>query len=307
MRTFTILLLIASGLSWAEEPSAFGAGNLDSDTPYGLTKTEQHIFENRQTIQKTKEESFQLKTEIESLKQAFEGFRGVADGELSKLRKQMGENRETSRFVDDLNRSLAIQKQDQNASFVSLRDTIEQNSKIQNENIEKLQQAMEKIGKLVDTINEAYVSREEFNRFKQEVLGIIKRSAAGSDVEMSGEENALMFQKAHESFQDKRYADAKTRFETTLENHYKPANSSFHLGEIAYFEKRFEEAVYYFKQSASLYDKADYMPTLLLHSADSFVELNDKGNAKLFYQKLIEDYPDTKEASQATKALESIS
>lgn len=40
-----------ASLLYAYEPSVYGAGNIDSATPYGLTKTEQAVLENKKTLQ----------------------------------------------------------------------------------------------------------------------------------------------------------------------------------------------------------------------------------------------------------------
>jgi TolA-binding protein len=52
-----------------------------------------------------------------------------------------------------------------------------------------------------------------------------------------------------------------------------------------------------------LYDKAKYLPKLLLHSAISFKKIGDNENAKNFYNTLIEIYPKTKEAKEALRKL----
>ncbi|MCK4441943.1 MAG: hypothetical protein KAU90_08035, partial [Sulfurovaceae bacterium] len=49
-----ICYIFLSSLSYANEPSVYGAGNIDSDNPYGLTKTEQNVLVNRRTIQNLK-------------------------------------------------------------------------------------------------------------------------------------------------------------------------------------------------------------------------------------------------------------
>jgi hypothetical protein len=55
MRLALLTLLSAAALG-AAEPSAFGAGNLDSPAPYGLTPSEKHILKNKEmldTVKKT--------------------------------------------------------------------------------------------------------------------------------------------------------------------------------------------------------------------------------------------------------------
>lgn len=96
---------------------------------------------------------------------------------------------------------------------------------------------------------------------------------------------------------------AKTGFEESVKNNYKPAASSFYLGQIAYRQKKYDEAVRYYKQSAGLYDRADYMPELLLNLARSLDKAGDKKNSTIFLKSLMESYPDSKEAGEARKIL----
>ncbi len=47
-KTFAFLLL--STIAISEEISVFGAGNLDSNKPYGLTTTEKYILKNKNDL-----------------------------------------------------------------------------------------------------------------------------------------------------------------------------------------------------------------------------------------------------------------
>ena len=88
-----------------------------------------------------------------------------------------------------------------------------------------------------------------------------------------------------------------------LKSNYRPAESNYLLGEISYYRKKYKDAISYFKTSAILYDKAKYMPKLLLHSAISFEKTNDLSNATSFYNTIIDVYPASNEAKSASKNL----
>ncbi|NWF67125.1 MAG: tetratricopeptide repeat protein, partial [Campylobacterales bacterium] len=89
-------------------------------------------------------------------------------------------------------------------------------------------------------------------------------------------------------------------------NNYKPATANYYLGEIAYYQKKYDLAITHFKKSASLHDKASYMPTLLLHTAISFEKTKNNNSAKQFYDVIISNYPDSDAAKIARKNLQSI-
>jgi len=53
MKRLLPILLTGAALFAAppQEPSAFGAGNLDNPNPYGLSDDEKHILQNKQAIE----------------------------------------------------------------------------------------------------------------------------------------------------------------------------------------------------------------------------------------------------------------
>ncbi len=120
---------------------------------------------------------------------------------------------------------------------------------------------------------------------------------------LSGKTNSTLYSEGVRLFQKKKYSDARKRFTITQRKNYKPAASNYYLGEIAYYTKKYSDAIFYFKKSAGLYDQASYIDTLLLHTAISLEKTGDKSQAKMFYQTIIEDYPEKKSAKIAKKKL----
>jgi len=96
-----------------------------------------------------------------------------------------------------------------------------------------------------------------------------------------------------------KYSEAKERFEITESKKYKPAASNYYLGEISYYTKEYNDAIFFFKKSAGLYDQASYMDILLLHTAISLERVGEQAEAKLFYETIIESYPQKSSASIA--------
>lgn len=120
---------------------------------------------------------------------------------------------------------------------------------------------------------------------------------------LEGKELFAVFNEAQEFFNNKDYDKAKVYLEYTVEKKHKPARGNYLLGEIAYQQKRYEDAIYYYKVSATLYDKADYMPNLLLNSANSFLALKDRENANRFLEALVALYPNSSATKKAKKLL----
>jgi len=100
-----------------------------------------------------------------------------------------------------------------------------------------------------------------------------------------------------------KYDDAKKKFEVTDKKNYKRASSNYYLGEIAYYKKEYNSAISHFKKSVEIYDKASYNDKLLLHTAISLEKINDTAQAKLFYEMIIDSYPNKSSAIVAKENL----
>lgn len=105
------------------------------------------------------------------------------------------------------------------------------------------------------------------------------------------EARSLTYRKSHDA--------ARARFKHLISINCRAAEANYMLGNIAYETNKYNDAIYFYKQSTFLDDGAAYMPRLLLNSANSFRVLRDLKNAKAFYNSLIELYPDTPESKEA--------
>jgi len=168
---------------------------------------------------------------------------------------------------------------------------------------------IKELGTMIDKINETYVSKEELQQVLKGKKTVTapkhkktKSTSAVSD-SLSGTPTAKLYSEGVRLFVKQRYADAEKRFIITDKKGYKPAASNYYLGEIAYYTKKYEDAIFYYKKSASLYDQASYMDVLLLHTAISLDKTGDKAQARSFYKNIIENYPDRKSAKIAKQKL----
>lgn len=163
---------------------------------------------------------------------------------------------------------------------------------------------LKKLAVMIDEINANYVSKEELAQAlanKSRVKAANKKKAS-----LQGTSNAKLYSEGVRYFVKKRYDEAQKRFTITDTKSYKPAASNYYLGEIAYYTKKYEDAIFYFKKSAGIYDKASYIDTLLLHTAVSLEKTGDKGQAKAFYENIIENYTGKKTAKIAKERLKKL-
>lgn len=290
------------------EPSAFGAGNLDNPTPYGLTSSEKVILENKKNLHKFTVKTNNQADEVESLRGRIDGLQTIIESlstashenklDIKSFNQKSGD---TIKATGEFNKRLAV-------SIKSNNDLILVNTK----DIQKINLVILEMSKLIDVINSKYVSKNEFdllvsdvNKFKDLVVEELKKN---TKVKNSNKESSLDNMTNDEianeakSFYDKKfYTKSIEYYNHLIKKNYKPAYSHYMVGEMNYYRKNYADAIAYFKKSASLYSKASYMPYLMLHTAISMDKSGDVENAKKFYNAVILKYPDSSQAEAAKK------
>ena len=166
---------------------------------------------------------------------------------------------------------------------------------------------LQKLAIMIDEINENYVSKKELQSLLNQHTPQKKTtSKKAKKTSFKGKDNATLYSEGVRHFGKKRYDEAQKRFIVTDKKGYKPAASNYYLGEIAYYTKKYEDAIFHFKKSAGLYDQASYIDTLLFHTAVSLEKSGDKEQAKMFYENIIENYPTKKTAKIAKQRLKKL-
>jgi len=176
---------------------------------------------------------------------------------------------------------------------------------------------IKELGLMIDKINESYVSKEELQTLlKGKKIPSSKVTPSKKVVKQEEPRKAneaftrkptsKIYSEGVRLFVKQRYDEAAKRFTITDTKGYKPAASNYYLGEVAYYTKKYEDAIFYFKKSAGLYDQASYIDVLLLHTAISLEKTGDKSQAKSFYKNIIDNYPNKKSARIAKKNLKEL-
>jgi len=125
--TLSIISINTTTLASEYEPSAYGAGDLDSSSPYGLTPTEKNVLNNRREIQ-------ELKNRVEEQQHRIEGLITIIEG---------------------LNREVLSLKE-------RLKNTQERLEKLQESNqTANIEAKIEKLTQVVEEINNNYVTYED--------------------------------------------------------------------------------------------------------------------------------------------------
>jgi TolA-binding protein len=256
-----------SSLLSAYEPSVYGAGDIDSATPYGLTQTEQAVLDNKKILQSLYNKMTKQQRKIDGLTTIING----QNREILDLKEQ----------VVVLEKRPIPVPEDKNQTYSLLLE----------------------LGKMIDNINNTYVSRDELEKILagSRPMANDSGSSLGSPVVNNTTESnsADTYIKGVQLFAQRSYNAAKEHFQQALSEDYKPASSNYYLGEVSYYTHNYKDAVAYYKQSASLYDQASYMGVLYLHTAISLDKSGEKEQAKAFYQHVVDNYPNEKVASIA--------
>lgn len=261
---------------YAYEPSVYGAGDINSASPYGLTKTEQAVLENKKTLQMLYNRMTEQQRKIDGLTTVIEG-----------------QNREIVELKEGLEvqqRNASRSKKDDNSTYKMLLE----------------------LGKSIDSINNTYVKRDDLQNM---LAGSTSMSSNSINSNTSTVDSSMMngivenapitsssadsYRKGVQLFSTRSYGAAKGYFEQAVAENYKTAAAYYYLGEIAYYTHHHKDAISYYKQSSGLYDQASYMDVLFLHSAIALDKTGEKEQAKAFYQHVIDTYPNKKSASIA--------
>ena len=284
-----LIFLLFFGLLYGEV-DPFKAGDLNSPSPYGLTSIEKEILKNKKEIKKNTLLIKDFKKDIEKLnskitKKFIEYDDRVSDLHtkymaFDSLIKELGT---TKLKIDNLNKKL---------KDINLTNLINEITILKKENA-GLKKAFEEFVK---------IQNQNINTLNNSIKIILKELKPKKPLNLK---EAIKKAKAY--FFGNQLDKARELFLYTLENGYLPATSSYYLGEIAFKQKNYKEAIFYYKKSITLYSKkTSFTAKLLYHTGTSFLKLNQKEKAKLTFQKLINDFPGSNFAKLAKKELEKL-
>lgn len=139
--------------------------------------------------------------------------------------------------------------------------------------------------------------------FQSELSRALSKVAPGLEKERTA------FQKGLDFVQTGQYTQAAAAFQQFLKQYPKSpqtAEALFWIGECRYASRNFQEAIKDYQKMVERFPKAALTPMAILKQGDSFLNLAMKEEAKIFWNKLIREYPSSTEAQQARNKLESL-
>lgn len=305
IRNTITYLTLGTSVLFSAEVSVFGAGDLNSQNPYGLSQSEKKILETKQKVETVDTSVRVVKNDLQTINERLQGLESIFEGEGNKINN-----------ISFSLKNIEAQSSKNQQDVESLKTVVNQLLAMQEENLKniaELKKAMTEIAKQTDIINKNYLSRNEFEKNMQQVGSAqsVKSTSNQAETKSITSDNTVfdkkpkneLFDEGKAFFDKKNFNQALPIFEYLVSANYKPAESNYILGQMWFVRKEYEKAISYFKTSALLHDKGYWMPQLLLNSAISFKNLKDVDNASKFFNTLIQAYPDTKEATEAKKII----
>ena len=277
---FLPLMLLASDIN------PFGAGNINSNNPYGLTPMEKAVVNNKKAISKLEYETEQMNSSLNTLKLRMNSYDEVINTKLASFNTILNElNKTKSDYF-----TLKTKINDINETVNNLQNKI---NSMENE-ITAIKQTLKVI---IDTQNKnmIYIKNSITDIYSQ--LKNMKKPLPVKEA----------FNKGRTLFFSGKLDKAKEYFLYSLSKNYLPATSSYYLGEIAYKKHNYKKALGYYKKSIKFYPKkTSFTARLLYHTAVSFEKLGDKKTAELTLQKVMSDFSNSKYADLAKKELKKL-
>lgn len=295
----------------AKEISAFGAGDISSESPYGLTKSEKSTLKNLKKIESISREINSVRSLQDDMNQRLEGIESVYESDsknIYKTKKNL-KNIQDKMKLDFSNFSKQIIENEQRIS--SLEVKLSELISLQKNNNKFVEDKLIELATVINKINSTYINEKQFDELVQFInkkKKINKKNNSSSkSVDNAYKKSNKDLMAYAKSLYDKNYiTKSLPYFKRLIDKKYKPAENNYYVGKIYFYKKKYKDAIHYFKTSMMLYDQAIWIPELLLLSAISFEKTGDKENAVNFYSTLVDAYPETKEAKEASKKLDKL-
>lgn len=278
----------------AQEVSVFGAGNIASENPYGLTENEQVLLSNKKRVD-------EVESKLNSYSEDMIGVKSVVEGTNSQIAKL--ESRVSDLEIRTIGKvSKLANKQ---TSVVTEQDILDLRNDIADlkRQVEIINQKLEINVKKNSEVVVATKPKKEFIK-KQEALPQPSKLET-KETQTKNTNKVVAFDDmkpseiekiAHRLFNENKYIESKIHYEYLASKKYNLAKTNFMLGEIAFNQKSYANAIKNYQESIKNDDKADYMPKLLLNAGISLEKIGDKNNADKFFKVLKSQFPNSPQA-----------
>lgn len=300
---FSALPALAFFCALVAEPSAF-------ELQSGATKKE---LKNLQTTNKNLENiAIDYNTRIQTLEQSQEGLQSVIEGQSLRIKNLLdlanGQEMRIKTLESNLD-SASVTISELQAQVKSLTTKLNEmsalNAKANSEILKKLES--------IDSTAQSKASQQKAGQPKADEAKVADGKSGEPSTAKSADDAPAsefpkefkhlpkkeVYEQAQKLYRQKGFEAASERYKWLAESEYKSAFCYYMLGEIAYKQAKYKEAIIFFKRSVAIDSEASYMPVVLWHTAWSFKYTKDTQNYEKFLDLLIGSYPDSEQGKKA--------
>lgn len=283
-------LLLSVAALWGE-PSAF---ELQSGATKKELKTLQSTNKNLENL------AIDYSARIQTLEQSIDGMQSVLDGQALRIKSLLDTIGKQETNIQSLQSSLDYQGElvkQHSATIADMQKAIDQlNTKLSDLTTLTTKLNQEILAELRAESSSQSKSSSKSQNDKPSTKQADTGNQAEAFTKLSHKE---VFDGARKLYKEKKFLESKKRYEWLVQHNYRSATSLYMLGEIEYQRGKFAEAIGFYKKSASIDDKASYMPILLWHTAWAFRYSKDMDNYNKFLDSLIRLYPESDQGKKA--------
>ena len=258
----------------------------------------------------------ELKSEVKDVKQKSQSISGL-DDKLSKRFQALEDGQKaTSSAVSDLLikvQSLTSEVQVLTGRFEEARYFSEKSSKeladARDQLAVRVKELEGAVKSLEEKLNKAYKAETPVSQYKPETMtetAQTKESVETKEGKPAELEVEDIYMEAYKAYKANQFEEAREKFQAILKNYpdneYSD-NARFWIGESHYKEKKYEDAILAYEELFKKNQNSDKIPGAMLKQGLAFYELNELEIGKITLQKLIEKFPDSKEAEIAKKKI----
>lgn len=211
--------------------------------------------------------------------------------------------------------SLLAQTSDLSKELQTLKGRFDENKYFMDKTIKDLFSEREllqaKIAHLENEMKELKTKLSALSSEKKEMSTPLdnKMESANLESKVADNDPQKIYDDAHIAFKEKKYADAIQKFEKFIKDfskHSLAPNAYFWLGESYYADKKHEDAILAYETFLKQYPAHEKIKSAMLKQGYSFIEMGDKKTGKVLLERVIEKYPNSREAELAEKKIAEI-
>lgn len=266
----------------------------------------------RQDLNRLRNENIYIKSELNNLKEKTKG--SASEDSFNVIRQSQADMQSQ---LSNVARDIQVL----NGRFEEHKYFIEKSIKDSLGETELLKAQMTTIESQIKDINERLAALENTRGSQKEVLHKPQQEAEKEPEEPVIEpkrqdeashsllDKVKKYEDAYNTFKEKKYTEARKKFETFLKEYPQDDlsdNAQFWIAETHYWEKDYENAILSYEIVLKKYQDSQKAPNAFLKQALSFIELGDKKTGKIILEQVRKRYPDTREAELAKTNLEKL-